>query len=58
VRHSADELAVLDDRRARHECGQVGTTQINEKIIIKIILVSKFRGLDIYARFPSVSRSS
>ena len=26
VRDSAHELAVLDDGRARHECGQEGTT--------------------------------
>ena len=25
----ADELAVLDDGRARHECVQVGTTVLN-----------------------------
>ena len=26
VGNRADELAILNDRRARHECGQVGTT--------------------------------
>ena len=31
---------------------------VNKKFTTKIILVSKFRGLDIYARSPSVSRSS
>ena len=31
VRHSSDELAVLDDGAARQECGQVGTTVFNEK---------------------------
>ena len=31
VGHSADELAVLDDGRARHECSQEGTTLFNGK---------------------------
>ena len=26
VGHRVDEFTVLDDRAARHECGQVGTT--------------------------------
>jgi len=26
MRHGSDDLAVLNDRRAAHECGQVGTT--------------------------------
>ena len=37
VRYRADELAVLNDRRARHECGQVGTTIINRNLIIESI---------------------
>ena len=31
VRHRAHKLAVLDDGRAAHECGQVGTTVFNKK---------------------------
>ena len=31
VRHRADELAVLNDGRAAHECGQERTTLFNEK---------------------------
>ena len=33
VRDGADELAVLDDGAARHECVQVGTTVFNKKFI-------------------------
>ena len=58
MRNGTDELAVLDDGAARHECVQIGTKQFNEKFIIKIILVPSFRALDIYALSPSVSRSS
>ena len=38
MRHSTDELTVLDDRRAGHECGQVGTTKFNENFIKNIVL--------------------
>ena len=31
VCHRTDELAVLDDGRAAHECVQVGTTVFNKK---------------------------
>ena len=31
VGYSTDELAVLNDRAARHECGQEGTTHFNGK---------------------------
>ena len=37
VRDRSDELAVLNDRRARHECGQEGTTIINRNLIIESI---------------------
>ena len=33
VSHRADKLAVLNDGRARHECGQVGTTVFYKKFI-------------------------
>jgi hypothetical protein len=35
VRHSTYKLSVLDNGRARHECGQVGTT-VFYKIFIKL----------------------
>ena len=35
VRDSADELAVLDNRAARHECVQVGTTVFYKKFTTK-----------------------
>ena len=35
VRHRADELAVLDDGRSAHECGQEGTTVFNKKFTTK-----------------------
>ena len=31
VGDGSDELAVLDYRRSRHECGQVGTTKFTKK---------------------------
>ena len=31
VGHSSDQLAVLDNGAARHECVQVGTTVFNKK---------------------------
>ena len=31
VRYRPDELAILNDGRARHECDQEGTTLFNEK---------------------------
>ena len=37
VRYRADEFAVLNDRRAAHECGQEGTTIINRNLIIESI---------------------
>lgn len=33
VGHRADQLAVLYDGTAAHECGKVGTTVFNEKFI-------------------------
>ena len=38
MRHRSDNLAVLNDRAAAHECGQVGTT----KFIKKSFLVASF----------------
>ena len=45
VGHRADELAVLDEGAAAHECVQVGTTIINRNLIIESIhrLISKQR---------------
>ena len=37
VRDSTDKLAVLDNRTAAHECGQEGTTIINQNLIIESI---------------------
>ena len=37
VGDGADELAILEYRRAAHECGQVGTTIINRNLIIESI---------------------
>ena len=38
VRHRADQLAVLNNRRAAHECGQEGTTKFNGNLIKFIVL--------------------
>ena len=37
----ADELAVLDDGRARHECGQVGTTHFYNFLTVLTPFVKK-----------------
>ena len=36
------KLAVLNDRAARHECGQVGTTVFNKKFIFALVLLGRF----------------
>jgi hypothetical protein len=36
VRYRSDELAVLDDRRARHECGQDRTTKFVSFFIVSV----------------------
>ena len=41
VRHSSHELAVLDDRGARHECGQVGTTHFYNFLTVSTLFVKK-----------------
>ena len=38
--NSADELTVLDDRRARHECGQEGTTHFYNFLPVLISFVT------------------
>ena len=38
VRHRTDKLAVLDDGRAAHECGQEGTTNFNRKLMKFFVL--------------------
>ena len=34
---STDELAVLNDRAAAHECGQEGTTKFNRDLTVESI---------------------
>ena len=36
VGHGTDELAVLNDRRARQECGQERTTKFNQNLTMEI----------------------
>ena len=60
MRYRADELAVLDDRRARHECGQVGTTHfynfltVSTPFVKKIVLCSSI--LAYFATHTEVNR--
>lgn len=42
VSHGSDELAVLDYRGARHECGQEGTTVFYNFLTILTLFVKKF----------------
>ena len=42
VRYRADQLAVLNDRRAAHECGQEGTTVFYNFLTILTLFVKKF----------------
>ena len=37
VRDRAHKVSVLDDRRARHECGQEGTTKFNRDLTVESI---------------------
>ena len=39
MRYRSHELAVLNDRRAAHECGQVGTTKFNRNFMKSLFLI-------------------
>ena len=52
VRDRADELAVLDDGRARHECGQERTTKFVSFFIVSTAI---FISSSVGKRFGSVS---
>ena len=41
VRYRSDKLAVLDNRAARQECGQVGTTLFYNFLTVSTLLVKK-----------------
>ena len=52
VRHRADDLAVLDNRRAAHKCGQERTTKFVSFFIVSTAI---FISSSVGKRFGSVS---